>query len=286
VFHFHCPFAQFHAFASRKEASMTATATPITNVAVSGGRFSWHELMTTDPVAAQSFYREVIGWTTQKYEGGIADYTMWVAGETPLGGVMTLPEAAVAMNTPPHWLAYIDVVDADATINQAVSLGAAVLVPAKTVDQVGRFAVLADPQGAVFAIIANASPLPPEHEPAKLEFCWHELTTTDVNAAIKFYETIFGWQQQREFDMGPDKGIYHIFGKGQFTYGGMMNKPEGYNMPPSWLHYIEVDSADAATERAINAGGKVMIGPMEVPGGARISIMTDPQGVVFAVHSK
>jgi uncharacterized protein len=265
---------------------MTATATPLTNVAVTGGRFSWHELLTTDPVAAQTFYKEVIGWGTTKVEGGPMDYTMWVAGETPIGGVMTLPAQAVEMHAPPHWLAYIDVTDADATINQAVSLGANVLVPAQTVENVGRFAILADPQGAVFAIIANATPLPPERDPAALEFCWHELTTNDADAAFTFYETLFGWQQLDKFDMGEDKGIYHIFGRGQFRYGGMMKRPQGYEAPPNWLHYIEVDNADAATERAVNAGAKVMFGPIDVPGGGRISMMTDPQGAAFAVHTK
>src|SRR5215471_4388975 len=264
---------------------MTATATPLTNVAVTRGRFSWHELATTDPIAAQTFYKEVIGWGTSKFEGGPMDYTMWTAGETPVGGVMTLPPEAVDMNTPPNWLAYIDVPDADATVNQAVSLGAQVLVPAQTVDQVGRFAILSDPQGAVFAVIANATPLPPEKEPALLEFCWHELATTDLPTAISFYATLFGWQQLREFDMG-DKGTYDIFGHDQFTYGGMMLKPAEMQGSPSWLHYTEVDNADAATERSVNAGGTVVVPPLEVPGGSRISVMSDPQGAMFAVLSK
>jgi hypothetical protein len=264
---------------------MTATATPVTNTAVTRGRFAWTELLTTDPAAAQTFYKEVIGWTTTKWEGGTGDYTMWMAGETPLGGVMMLPPDAAAMGSPPNWLAYIEVPDTDATISQAIKLGATLLAPAQTVDQVGRFAVLSDPQGAVFAIITNASPLPPETEPATLEFCWHELNTTDLPGAMEFYTTLFGWQQVREFDMG-DKGIYNIFGRDQFTYGGIMRKPDGMNAPSSWLHYIEVDDADAATERAIKAGGTVMLGPIEVPGGARISIMTDPQGAAFAVHAK
>ncbi len=264
---------------------MTATATPITNVAVTPGRFTWHELLTTDPVAAQEFYKQVVGWATKKFEGGIMDYTMWVAGETALGGVLELPPDAAAMGTPPNWLAYIEVPDADATIALAQKLGATVLVPARTVDQAGRFAVLRDPQGAVFAVITNATPHPPETEPAKLEFCWHELSTTDLPAAIAFYDALFGWDHQREFDMG-DKGIYHVFGRGKLGYGGMMKKPDSMQAPPSWLHYIEVDSADAATERAVKAGGKVMLEPMEVPGGARISIMSDPQGAVFAVHAK
>ena len=131
---------------------------------------------------------------------------MWMAGETAIGGVLQIPAEAAAMGTPPSWLAYVDVPDADATIDHAVKLGATVLAPAQTVDQVGRFAVLSDPQGAVFAVIANATPLPPEKEPAKLEFCWHELTTTDLSAGMRFYEELFGWEQVREFDMGDGRG--------------------------------------------------------------------------------
>jgi predicted enzyme related to lactoylglutathione lyase len=213
------------------------------------------------------------------------EYTMWMSGETPLGGVLQLPKQAADMGTPPSWLAYIEVPNADATIDQAVKLGAKVLAPAQTVDQVGRFAVLSDPQGAVFAVITNASPMPPETDPDVHEFCWHELSTSDLPAARRFYDELFGWDQVRDFDMG-DKGVYHIFGRGRFTYGGMMKQPDDAPMPPNWLHYIEVDSADAASERAVNAGGKVMLEPMEVPSGARICIMTDPQGAVFAVHSK
>ncbi|MGH7616237.1 MAG: VOC family protein [Gemmatimonadaceae bacterium] len=263
---------------------MTATATPITNVAVTPGRFSWHELVTSDPAAAQEFYKKVIGWTTSKFEGGAMEYTMWMAGETPLGGVLQLPKEAVAMGTPPNWLAYIEVPDADATIQKAEKLGGKVLVPVRTVDQVGRFAVLSDPQGAVFAVITNATPLAPEKEPALHEFGWHELSTTDLPAAISFYDALFGWDHQRDFDMG-DKGVYHVFGRGELGYGGIMKKPDEVPVS-SWLHYIEVDNVDAATERATNAGGTVMVPPMEVPGGGRISIMRDPQGAMFAVHEK
>ena len=69
---------------------MTATATPITNVAVTRGRFAWHELLTTDPAAAQTFYQQVIGWTTTKWEGSAMEYTMWMAGETAIGGVLQI----------------------------------------------------------------------------------------------------------------------------------------------------------------------------------------------------
>ena len=159
----------------------------------------WTELVTTNVAAAQTFYKKVVGWNTSKMEGGGPDYTFWLPGDTPdtmVGGVMALPDEAVAMGSPPSWVAYTEVPDADATVEQAVKLGAKVLMPAKTIEQAGRFAVLQDPQGAVFAVIKSASPLRPETDPAPREFSWHELTTSDQPAAIRFYEQLFGWKRR------------------------------------------------------------------------------------------
>jgi predicted enzyme related to lactoylglutathione lyase len=250
------------------------------------GRFVWHELLTTDPVSAQDFYTQVIGWGTQKFEGSPAgDYTMWMAGEAPIGGVMKLPADAAAMGAPPNWLAYVEVPDVDETVVQAQQLGAQLLVPAEDIPDVGRFAVLQDPQGAVFAVITSALPLGPEEDPSPRTFSWHELTTADLPSGIRFYEQLFGWVKQSEFDMG-NMGTYHMFGRDRFTYGGMMAKPP--EAPGTyWLHYIQVaDSADAAAGRATALGAKLVVGPMEVPGGDRVAVLTDPQGAYFAVHSK
>ena len=267
---------------------METTATPATGIPATGtrGRFVWHELMTSDPAAAQAFYKEVIGWGTMPMTvpGGEGEYTMWMAGEVPVGGVMAFTPDAKAMGAPPSWLAYNEVPDIDATIAEVQKLGGNVIVPAQTVPTVGRFAVLQDPAGAVFAGITSANPLGEENDPQLLGFSWHELASSDLPGAIKFYEQIFGWKKQSEFDMG-DMGVYHMFGRDRFTYGGMMKKPA--EVPMSyWLHYISVDSADSAAERATKAGGKLMVGPMEVPGGDRVAILNDPQGAWFAVHSK
>ena len=266
----------------------TATA-PLTGTKATGtrGRFVWHELLTTDVAAAQAFYEKVVGWKTKKMEGDF-DYTLLLAGDTPdtmVGGLMVLPAEASAMGSPPMWLAYTEVPDADATVDKAVELGAKVLMPAKTVEEVGRFAVLQDPQGAVFAVITSASPLQPETDLKAREFSWHELTTSDQPAAIDFYGQLFGWEKKSEFDMG-DMGMYHMFGRDRFTYGGVMKKPP--QSPDShWLHFIRVtDTADAAADRAQKAGGKLLTGPTDVPGGDRIAVLRDPQGAMFAVHSK
>jgi len=269
---------------------MATTATPATGITAASatrGRFVWHELMTGDPAAAEKFYKEVIGWgSTQSMNMEGIDYKMFTMGEIPVAGLMGFTPDAADRHVPPNWLAYIEVPDADATIAQVQQLGGAVLVPAMTVKSVGRFAILKDPQGAVFGVLTSEQPLGDEQDPAPLTYSWHELATPDLSGAISFYEQIFGWKKQSEFDMGPDMGVYHMFGRDRFTYGGMMKLPP--EVPaPYWLHYVYVkDSADAAAERATKAGAKVVMGPMDVPGGDRVAILTDPQGAFFAVHSK
>jgi predicted enzyme related to lactoylglutathione lyase len=191
------------------------------------------------------------------------------------------------MGAPPNWLAYIAVPNADETIAQATRLGGTVLVPAQSVPNVGRFAVLQDPQGAAFAVIKGETsmPVPEETDPKPLEFSWHELMTTDAKAAVAFYTALFGWAKKSEFDMGA-MGIYYIFGRDRFQYGGIMNKPAEVAAPPNWLHYVQVDNADEAAKRAEKVGGKIINGPMDVPGGDRIAAIVDPQGAAFAVHAK
>ena len=252
------------------------------------GRFVWHELMTSDPKAAQDFYKEVVGWDTAPFQGstGAGEYTMWMAGQQPIGGVMDIPKEAKDMGTPPNWIAYVAVPDVQETIDLTKKLGGGVYAGPMSYPEVGTFAILHDPDQAAFAVITPAGESQPESDPQQLEFSWHELMSNDYKAADDFYGKLFGWEKKSEMDMGPEMGTYHMFGRDRFTYGGMMNKPAFVPAPPHWLHYVQVDSADEAAERATKAGGKVINGPMEVPGGDRIAQILDPQGAAFAVHSK
>jgi len=191
------------------------------------------------------------------------------------------------MGTPPSWLTYIEVPDVDATANDVAKRGGRILSPPRAIPQVGRFSVLQDPQGAVFAIITNETAMPAETDPKLMEFSWHELITTDLDAGKEFYHAIFGWEDRGdEFDMGPEMGKYKMFGRDRFTYGGMFKKPAQMPAPSHWMNYVLVDSADAAAARATKAGGTVINGPMDVPGGDRIAAIMDPQGAVLSVHSK
>ena len=249
------------------------------------GRFNWHELATTDPEAAKRFYTAVIGWETQEWPGSSHPYTMWTVQGTAVGGLMPLPDDAASKGAPPHWLSYVECQDVDETHADALRLGARTYVPPTDIPDVGRFAVLADPQGAAFAVFTPLLSSSSMTTPSISTFSWHELMTTNESDAFQFYSALFGWQKTSAMDMG-EMGTYQMFGLSEEPMGGMYTIPPGMGAPPMWLPYVHVDNADAAAERVTQNGGTIKNGPMEVPGGDRIAVCADPQGAVFAVHSK
>lgn len=248
------------------------------------GRFCWYELLTPDPASAPGFYGAVTGWTTERWEGGQQPYTMWVHGDRQIGGIMELPEEAKAKGAPPHWLAYLSTPDVAATTARAKELGANLLLELLEVPEVGTITVLQDPQGAVIAAYQPSGSTPGSDGPPQVgDFSWNELATADWEAAWSFYSELFGWRKADAMDLG-EMGTYQMFGRGAHPLGGMFRKPT--EMPMSaWLHYVRVADVSAAAEKVKEAGGKVLNGPMEVPGGDLVAQCLDPVGAAFALHS-
>ncbi|WP_373046929.1 VOC family protein [Vulgatibacter sp.] len=244
------------------------------------GRFVWFDLVTTDAAAAKRFYGEIAGWGTTPFTG--ADYEMWTAGGVPLGGV------SVQAGTGPRWIGFVAHRDVDAAIGRAEKMGGKVIEPPMQIPGGGRFAILADPQGARFGIYTPAAAeevVVPDRTKAG-QFSWAELQTTDWKAARGFYGELFGWQESSCFDMGPAMGSYFVFGTDpKDGLGGMFDAARVSQLPPFWLHYVQVKSADASAKRIAELGGTILHGPADIPGGGRIAQCLDPQGAAFAVVS-
>jgi len=248
--------------------------------------FCWYELMTSDTAAAGKFYSAVVGWKAEETQGGMP-YTMFAPpGGPPIGGMMDLPAQVAAQGGPPGWIGYVAVDDVEASTAKAAELGGKVHRPPADIPGVGRFSVLADPFGAVFMLFHPAPEfaMPPDGEGVGF-VAWRELMAGDLEQAWAFYSGLLGWTKDTDHDMGP-MGPYRLFKTGgDKATGGMMTKPA--NLPASfWTYYFTVDGVRAATDRLTAAGGKVMNGPMQVPGGDWVVQAMDPQGGMFALYSR
>jgi predicted enzyme related to lactoylglutathione lyase len=241
--------------------------------------------MTTDMKAAEGFYRTVVGWKTSPFEGTGQPYTMFNrAGEVSVGGVMPKPAEVKA---PPFWSMYIGVPNLEEAAADIKRNGGTAHTEIMDVPTVGRMQMMMDPQGAAFYIFQPArEEQRPETTSELGEASWHELITTDAPAAMKFYQHVFGWQPSETMDMGP-AGKYQMFNRPHGMIGGIMPRPpEMANVPPNWLIYFRVSDVNAAAERIKANGGKVLSGPMEVPGGDKVLTAADPQGAVFGLHAR
>ncbi len=242
--------------------------------------FVWYDLMTPDVDAAKKFYGHVVGWT---FAPPMMDYHVANVGDAGTGGMMATPAHLKGM--PPMWSGYIYTPDVDAACKKIANLGGTVKREPWDVPNTLRMAVVADPTGAFFNIMQPLSQgerkLPPEGAVGTVG--WHELYAEDLKAAWDFYSQMFGWTRGTTMDMGA-VGPYQLFQIDGKDAGGMEKRP-GMIPMPMWLYYFRVDGIDAAVARITNGGGKIAMGPHQVPGGQWIVMATDPQGGSFKLLS-
>jgi hypothetical protein len=245
--------------------------------------FIWYELMTTDTVAAQAFYSAVVGWGTKDMHLTEEKYTLFTVADTGVAGLMTIPKQACAGGKSPGWVGYIAVENVDASAEQIKQKGGAVHFGPEDIPEVGRFAAVSDPHGAIFMLLQPEGE-PPADMPAPETpgLCaWRELHAGNGPEAFDFYSELFAWQKAGAMPMG-DLGEYQMFSSGSEAVGAIMTKCE--DMPkPQWMYYFNVEAIDAAIARVNENGGRIIMGPHEVPGDLWIVQGCDPQGAAFAL---
>ena len=255
------------------------------------GAFIWYELMTPDADGAKAFYDAVVGWSVGEGAAEFNGYRMINRSDGGFaGGVLPLTAEMHQHIGRPIWLGYIYVPDVDRALNKIESLGGTALMPATDIPDVGRIAMVADPQGNPFYVM---KPLPPQGDPnaqsdvfsleAEERIGWNELMTSDPVAARQFYGDLFGWTSDDFMPMG-ENGEYRFLARHGHTLGAVCKEMGSGNS--KWRFYIRVPSISAAIEAVKAGGGQVSMGPHEVPGGDHIIIGNDPQGAEFALVGK
>jgi hypothetical protein len=246
------------------------------------GRFVWYELLTTDIAAAKSFYGSVVGWDGQDASTPEFAYTLFTTGRGPVSGLMNLPPEARQMGATPRWVGYVAVDAVDASAERIKRLGGAIYVP-PTDSNIGRIAVVTDPQTATFALVEGLRHAHPEVGDMSAEGCvgWHELLAADWSKAFAFYGELFDWRET-DANTAPLPS-YHVFAAGGRTIGGMFTRLARAPVP-FWLYYFNVGDLDAALRRTEEGGGRIAMGPHELPGDSGIARCIDPQGAMFALQ--
>lgn len=255
-------------------------------MAGSNGRPVWYELISSDNDRASAFYTHVLGWSVSGPQAGLdRDYRVAEAGGCGVAGLMQ----AGGAGAPRHWFVYFGTDDVDAAARRASEGKGAVHLPPTDIPGVGRFAFLADPQGSMFYLLRGASEadsrafmamagtdtkVPQGHA------VWNELTTPDPQAAIRFYGAALGIRQEGAMPMGP-LGDYSFLHAGQDAIGAVMGMMEGGQA--GWLVYFAVDEIDAAIGRLREAGGSVLTGPDQIPGGSYSVVAADDQSIRFGL---
>jgi uncharacterized protein len=247
------------------------------------GTFCWVELTTIDQDAAKSFYGGLLGWQYDDRpvgDGGYVYSMAQVEGKN-VAAIATQPDQQRESGVPPMWNSYISVTDADATAARAAELGATVHAPPFDVMDVGRMAVIQDPQGAFFEIWQ-----PNAHHGASLvnapgALVWNELGSPDPEGSSAFYGALFGWTVA-PFENGGEEPYLSIK-NGEANNGGIRPLAQP-GPPPHWLAYFGVEDLDASLAKLRELGGSVHAGPIDIQI-AKIAVVGDPQGAIFALYA-
>lgn len=246
------------------------------------GTFSWADLSTTDQDGAKSFYAALFGWDyTDNPVGEDSVYSMATVGGKSVAAISGQPPQQREAGVPPMWNSYITVASADDAAAKAGELGASVHAPPFDVMDVGRMAVIQDPQGAFFMVWEPKAHIGSERVNGPGLLTWNELASPDIDASQAFYGGLFGWEFD-EADMGGQR--YVFIGVGGQGNGGIQGTVPP-NAPPHWLVYFGTDDLDASLAKAAELGGTAVTGPMDIGDGNRIGVVQDPQGAYFALYA-
>lgn len=239
------------------------------------------ELVTPDIAAAKQFYAGLFNWTFRDIQSGETQYAEASLDGRPVAGLIHRKLSAGEQRQP-AWLSFIAVQDVDAAKKTALQNGAKVLFEPHTFPDRGREAVLADPQGAVFAVLASSSGDPPEDLAAPGEWIWSTLITSDPDTDAAFYQSLFNYDV---FDLDAEEGTQHLLlASDNYARASANSLPvKKPNVHPHWLNYVRVDDAVQMCAKVVALGGRVVVEPRLDRQGGKVAVVADPQGAHFGL---
>jgi len=245
------------------------------------GKMVFAELVTPDLATARSFYGGLLGWTFRDVRDGPNLYAAAYLDGRPVAGLIERKVPA-GEHRQPAWLSFFAVADVDATDATAVQHGAKVLFDPHSIPNRGRESVLADPQGAVFGVLASSSGDPADFLAAPGEWIWSALITRDPDTDAAFYQSLFNYEV---FELPSEQGRTHLLLASDDLARASANAlPANQpNAHPHWLDFIRVDDAAAMSAKVTSLGGRVLVQPWTDRHGGKVAVVADPSGAPFGL---
>jgi predicted enzyme related to lactoylglutathione lyase len=244
------------------------------------GKVIWLDLATPDPESAKRFYGKLFGWTFYPNPND-AGYTTVYLRDHLIGGII---KPAVADNAPHQsaWLTYLAVRDVDASAKLALANGATALSTPRTYVNRGRQQVFADPQGAVFALMASATGDPPDVLLEPDRWIWSTVLAHDVQTDSAFYRDTLGYAIDV---LPPDQGLQQVVlesgGYARATLNEIPHQASGLHS--RWINFVRVEDAPDTVAKAVALGARTLVSPHIDRHGGLIAVLADPQGAWFGV---
>jgi hypothetical protein len=245
------------------------------------GKVIWVDLVTPDLKGAEHFYGGLFGWTFHEIHARSTDYAIALLDGHPVGGLIQ-HAAPAGEHRQPGWLTFLAVGDVDATRQLVIQQGGQVLFAPHAYPQRGRQAVFADPQGAVFAVLASTSGDSPDLLASPGEWIWSSLIARDPGTDAAFYQALFGYEV---FDSGSEDGSEHLILSAQDYARASVNalpENEGHHHP-HWRNFVRVLDTQQMAVTATQLGGRVLVEPRVDRHGGRVAVVADPSGAPFGL---
>jgi predicted enzyme related to lactoylglutathione lyase len=248
------------------------------------GKMIWADLVSPDLEVAKRFYSAMFGWTFEDLALSGSTQTSFTKKEYALARLDGVPVAGIVQRDAPAgdhaqaaWLTFLAVRNADEAGRIATARGARILAEPRTYGRRGRQVILADPQGAVFGILASSSGdrLDVLAEPG--EWIWSSLLVQDPDKDAAFYQDLLACDV---FDLPSDDGREHaILASDNYARASVNAMPDdSVHRYPHWLNFIRVQNAADSAAKAASLGGRVLVEAHTDRHGGQVAVVADPQG--------
>ena len=242
------------------------------------GKMVFAALVTPDLLAAERFYTSLFDWQFQNAYVGDRLF-----GEASFNGrtVAAIVQRPLHDGKLPVWRSFLSTGNVDKSVQSAVQNGASVLVEPHQLANLGRDALLADPQGAVFGLLESSSGDPPDTLAAPGEWIWSSLVTTDPQQGAAFYKTVLGYDTFNLPD--PQESRHFILASETFARASVNPLPSNRPVHPRWISYVRVEDLTEMVGKATALGARIVVPPHQDRNGGTIALIADPAGALFGL---